>query len=263
MSEYPHFFEVNKINKDQDTISASSGDGVVENCVDYDKNTEWESVGSDDTTTETITNQFKDADGGNENRDIDRCIITGCNAKLFRIYTAYWNGAAYDAWVLQDTVTDSVRESYILSFTSVSAGQVKIEMDTTIVADEQKTISAFIMTVLIWEATMPMDIFSIKNKQKTSNRRLYNGTGQRIVQYDKWASAIEFRQISKTELNSLKDIYDNYNSFIVIVEPYDYLDAYDKPEDYYRVLWMSPWQQKYFTKIKSAGYNIKIQLEEV
>ena len=263
MSEYPQFYKINQINKDQDTFSVVSGLGTVENCFDYDSTTEWESIGSDDSTTETITALFKAADDSEENRSINRVILTGFNGKDFRIYTAYWNGAAYDAWVLQDTVTSSTIENHIRSFTAVSCGSIKIEIDNTIVAAQEKTITQFIATQLIWEATMPMDAFSIKNKQDADIRRLYNGKGQKILHYDKWATSIEFRQITQIERNALRDIYDNYNTFIIMPEPYTYLAVYDKPEEFYRVFFQSAWDQQYATTIKTAGYSIKMNLEEV
>lgn len=263
MSEFPQFFDVNKIIKDQDSFIAFSGAGTSENVADYDRTTKWTSVGSNDTITEFIEIEFKTADGSSENRTIDRVILTGCNAKLFRIYTSYWNGLSYDAYVLKDTVSGNAVENHIRTIASTSCGKVKIEMDTTIVANAEKYISEFVVTQLIWEATMPMDGFNIKNKQKAVIRRLYNGKGQKILHYDKWAAKIEFKQITITEMNALRNLYDNYGSFIVILEPYDDAGVYDKPEEFYRVFFKSPWNQKYFTTIKTAGYNIKIDLEEV
>ena len=263
MSEFPQFFETNKIIKDQDTFSASSGVGTVENIADYSRITKWDSIGSNDAVTENIEVIFLTPDAQEENRTIDRVILTGCNAKLFRLYTSYWNGASYDAYVLRDTVTDSAIENHIRTIASTSCGKIKIEMDTTIMVNEEKCISEFIATKLLWAATMPMDTFDIRNKQKSDIRRLYNGTAQMVNHYDKWSAEIEFKQITQTEIDALRVIYDTYDVFIIIAEPYDYLDAYDKPEEFYRVLWTSPWEQKYFTKVKSAGYNIKITLEEV
>ena len=263
MSEFPQFFETNKIIKDQDTFSASSGVGTVENIADYSRITKWDSIGSNDAVTENIEVIFLTPDAQEENRTIDRVILTGCNAKLFRLYTSYWNGASYDAYVLRDTVTDSAIENHIRTIASTSCGKIKIEMDTTIMVNEEKCISEFIATKLLWEATMPMDVFDIKNSQKAVIRRLYNANGQKIHYYDKWGANIEFRQITKIELDQLRYIYDNYNTFISITEPYDYLGNYDKPEEFYRVFITSPWTQKYFSNVKSAGYNVKLSLEEV
>lgn len=263
MAEFPHFYKVNQINKNQDSFSALTATGLSENIADYDRTTKYESIGSDDTTTENITVTFLNPDGNAENRTIDRVVITDCNAKTFNIYTNYWNGSTYDGWILRDQVTGNTVENHIRTFNSVSCGMIKIEMYTTIIVDEEKRISEFVATELIWEATMPMDVFNIKNKQKAVIRRLYNGKGQKILHYDKWGVQLEFKQITQTERDALRNIYDNYGTFIVILEPRDHLGAYDKPEEFYRVFFKNPWTQKYFTKIKTAGYNIKMLLEEV
>lgn len=263
MTEFPYFFETNKCILDQDDFTASTGVGTVENIADYDRTTYWESIGSNDTTTETIEVQFRTPDGQEENRYIDKVLIINCNFKLFRIYTSYWNGSTYDAWVLQNTTSGNTYEHLIVSFTSVNCGKIKIEIDTTIIASEEKTMSDFIATALIYEATMPMDVYEIKNDQKAVVRRLYSGKAQKVVHYDKWAAKMEFNQITKTELDALRNIYDNYDSFIIIPELYNTAGSYDKPENFYRVIWSSSWEQKYFTKIKTAGYTLKLSLEEV
>ena len=136
-------------------------------------------------------------------------------------------------------------------------------MSETMIVDEEKEIAQLIVTSLLWEATMPMYKFDIKHQSKNNIQRLYNGKGQMINLYDKWASAVAFSQISQAERNSLKAIYDLKTAFIIILEPYDYNGNYDKPEELYRVLWTSPWEQKYTTTIKGNGYNIPAQLEEV
>ena len=263
MSEYPYFFQINQNKIDQDIFTASTSPGTSENCADYDRTTKWESIGSNDLTTEYLDIEFMTPDSQHETRTIDSMILVGINFKLFRLYKNNWNGSSYDGWVLVDTTAVNIYTTIIKAITSFSTHRIKLEIDTTIVADEEKEIAEFILTNLIWEATMPMDVFNIKNKQKAVIRRLYSGKGQKINHYDKWASRIEFKQITLTEMNELRGIYDTQNSFIVILEPYDNQGNYYKPEEFYKVLWKTPWTQAYFTKVKSAGYKVKIDLEEV
>lgn len=263
MLEYPQFYDINFIKKDQDDITVLSGVGTLDNCIDYDKTTEWESIGSDDATTEYIDVIFQAVDGTKESRVIDRMILTGINIKAFKLYYNVWSGSAWTGWVEINNTTNNTDTNLIISFDAVTAWRIKLEMYTTIVVDQQKVISEFVVTKLLYEATMSMDVFNIKNKQKAIVRRLYNGKAQMIHHYDKWAVAINFQQITKTELDNLKIVYDRHSAFIIITEPYDYLGAYDKPEELYRVLWASSWNQKYFTKVKGAGYSIKMNLEEV
>jgi hypothetical protein len=53
------FFEPSKaLFKNSDTVVASSGVSVQDNLIDFNKTTRWESIGTDDTTTETLTFTF-------------------------------------------------------------------------------------------------------------------------------------------------------------------------------------------------------------
>lgn len=263
MSEFPQFYDVNFIKKDQDDITVVSSAGTVDNCFDYNRTTEWSSIGSNDSITEYIDVIFQAIDGEKESRIIDRIILTGINIKAFKLYYNVWSGSAWTGWVEINNTINNTNSNLIVSFSSVTAWRIKLDMYTTMVGGQQKVISEFVVTKLLYESTMPMDSFKIKNKQAAIIRRLYSGHGQMIHRYDKWAASMGFQQITILELNSLKEIYDRHSAFIILAEPYDYLGAYDKPEEFYRVLWASSWGQQYFNRIKGAGYNIKMNLEEV
>ncbi len=263
MSEYPQFFNTNQNIIETDDISFYSGEGTIYNAIDYDRNTKYESTGSNDSTTEYLDITFYTADGEHESRTLDKLILLNTNVKYFKLYKNNWNGSGWDGWVEVLSVTNNADSSLIESFTQISTYRVKLEMYTTIVANQDKYVGEFIVTSLLYEATMPMDVFNIKDIQDKNIQRLYDGTAQMVVFYNKWAASIEFHQISKTELNNLKDIYDLNTAFIVILEPYDYNGDYDKPEECYRVIWTSAWEQKYYTNVKGAGYNVKLTLEEV
>jgi len=74
-------FELSKaLYKNGATASASSGASSEDNLIDFDKTTRWESVGSSDTTTETLTIIF------DEPAEIDRILISNHNFKSYTIY---------------------------------------------------------------------------------------------------------------------------------------------------------------------------------
>lgn len=264
MSEFPLFFETNKVKQYQDDVYSSSSNATALNVFDYNKKTNWESVDSDDSTTERLTSEFLQEDAQRESRTIDTVILSGINMKDFKLQYNNWNGSSFDGWtdIVGADITSNTEESLIISFSELTTWAIRIEMYNTIVVDEDKTITDFIATKLLWESTMPMDKFDIMNKRKTLIRRLYNGDGQIIDHYDKWAATMLFRQISSTEKNELKDIYDLKTAFIYLPEPYNEDGSYYKPENFYRVLWSSAWNEKYFTSVRSVGYDVKLLLEE-
>ena len=68
------FFDKNKaLFRDGNTVSASTNDAASKFMLDISKYTRWESIASDDTTTETITINFKTS------QTIDRIIFTEHN----------------------------------------------------------------------------------------------------------------------------------------------------------------------------------------
>lgn len=265
MAEYPLFFETNRISNNTDEINASTGDGVVENAFDYTNSTKWESSGSDDTTAEYIDVIFQDADGNKVTRSIDRMIVINNNLKAFKLQKNNWNGIDWDGWVdVSGTeFTNNSDSTVVVTITEFSTHRVRLYMTTTQVADEEKELDQFIVTQSIYESTMPMDVYNIKYKSKTLIQRLYDGTAQKIHHYTKYAATVEFRQITQTELDALKDIYDDQVAFLFMPEPYDENGDYYKAEECYRVLWTSSWEQRYFTTVKSAGHNVRIMIEEV
>jgi len=73
-------FELSKaLSKNGATVTASSGDSTSTNLLDFNKVTRWQSSGSDDSTTETITITF------NESADITRLLILNHNWKQYQI----------------------------------------------------------------------------------------------------------------------------------------------------------------------------------
>jgi len=79
----PKIFDLSKaLIKNGDTVTVSSGATSKDNILDFDKFTRWESVGSDDLTTETITVTFS------EPRTFDRILLTRHNFKSYSIAPA-------------------------------------------------------------------------------------------------------------------------------------------------------------------------------
>ena len=73
-------FELSKaLWKNGDTVAVSSGSGSANNLIDFNKATRWESIGSDDTTAETITITFDTA------IEIDRLFLLNHNFKSYTI----------------------------------------------------------------------------------------------------------------------------------------------------------------------------------
>jgi hypothetical protein len=264
-TEFPLFFSKNIINSEQDEFILTTNGDIVDWCLDYNKNTKWIGEYTSDALDEIIEIHFKNSDGYNEPRTFDALMLFEMNLKAYKIQYQNWLGSVWGNWTdITETIeTINSEKNKIVTFNSINAWRVKIFMDSTFPADNHKTIRDFILCEEKFICTMPMDIYNVKNNAKIINQRMYNGAGYGIKSYDKYAAKIGFKQISEIERNKLKEIYDKYNNFIWIPEPYDQNEDDYKLSDFYLVKWLSPWNEKYFTVIKGAGYNIDINYEEI
>ena len=263
--EFPLIYEPNLIDSDTDTISVSSGTATIDFIYDYKGSIQWQTQGSNDATQEIIDIMFLNVDGNKMQRNIDRIVLINCNLKSFKLQSSNWNGSTWSAWadIAGTTFITNSDNNLVISITNAIYWRVRLVMNTTIVADDEKKIGQLIFTVVKYELPEPMSVYNIKNVIGSSIYRLYDGKGVKIVRHDKYAANIEFRQISETVRNELKSISEQHKSFLWIPEPYDENGDDYKLEEFYLVHWIKPYEEKYFTVVKGAGYNLRIQVEEV
>ncbi len=137
------FLYENKI-KDGSAVG-STGNASAKYALDLDVDTYWRSVGSNDTTTETLTVTF-------DTQTIDRVLLLDCNFKGFTV--KYLSGASYvhfsnvigigGVTKTNITETDFSENSAYYEFDSVSTGGLQISIDTTQTTNAEKYISQFI-----------------------------------------------------------------------------------------------------------------------
>lgn len=134
-------FYQNKLLTEIFSMTVSSGDGSKTNLYDLDRETYWQSSGSNDTTQETIEIVF------NATQTINRILLLNHNFKEFKIQ--YWNGSAYadfaavyslktDSVASKIDYTDNAQTTRYFEFTAVSTTKIKIYATKTIVANAEK-----------------------------------------------------------------------------------------------------------------------------
>lgn len=127
---------------------ASSGATAQDNILNFDKNFAWSSVGSNDSTTETLTITLPEATA------ITRIYLTGINWKNFNIK---YNGSNNfsNVTTLDATGGASIAETNwtkstaYYEFDSVSVTSITITINTTQTANQQKTCNIFCATTEI------------------------------------------------------------------------------------------------------------------
>ncbi len=154
-------FKQNYLTTNSVTYSVTSGSGTIENIKDFDRDTKWESSGSDDTTTETIDITFANS------VSINRILLLNMNFKEFTIqwfngvnyvdfdyiyteqtiaggvygtdeygYSKYGVGSSTPLSAINETDNNEVSRYY--EFDSVSLTKLRITVTKTIVPNAQK-----------------------------------------------------------------------------------------------------------------------------
>jgi len=140
------FFKKNKaLFEDGAAASASTGDSEASLILGTNKFFQWSSVGSDDTTVETITITLDEA------VPITRIFLADFNWKEFTV--KFDSGTEFTTVVGIDgalgggiTETAFARDTAYYEFDSVTATTIEITVTKTQVVDEEKTLVLFIAT---------------------------------------------------------------------------------------------------------------------
>lgn len=143
------FFDKNKaLFKYGNAVSASTNDGAAKYLLSPNKYVRWESIGSDDTTVETLTINFK------KTTTLDRLFLVSHNLKD---YSITYNGGSLFTGVSGldgDLVGNIIETAYdkntsYYKFDSVSVDSIEITATKTQTANQEKFITQFIGTVEI------------------------------------------------------------------------------------------------------------------
>ncbi len=143
------FLRKNRGDIDDENVTAavSSGTGTRGYARNRKRYLRWESVGSDDVTTETYTYNFGAA------YDIDRVILKRNNFKAFTV--KYWNGAAWthvanvvtkEGTQADITETANEKSTNYYEFDSVNTEKLQLTITTTQVVDAEKYLYEFIVS---------------------------------------------------------------------------------------------------------------------
>lgn len=196
---------------------ASSNDDGINSILDVSRYTQWESVGSNDLTTETITVDFSTA------KIIDSLFLVDMNFKEFNV--KYYDGANYvdfsNVLGVNGAVSATINETAYAEdtayyeFDSVSTTSLQIEVTKTQVADEQKALTQLIATLGIgtFEGFPRVAPDSDRNetKSKTLSRRL-------IVQKTYQTNRIKLTFKThpyQNDLDIIEELFDREEPFLI------------------------------------------------
>jgi hypothetical protein len=267
----------------QPTIACSSNDDDKGNFFDLDSDTFWASIGSDDTTTETIDFDF----GGNI--DITRIHLKEMNWKEFKI--EYWDGASWADITILDSCLSSTYGKGVYgnieydnttidfehnNMTSryfefdITTDKIRISITKTIVADEEKQINEIYLGVEV--GTFLADLTSSPNSytpQPVTNNSIMltksNSGTIRINRGRKYKGTFRLRQLwNDADRTLIQDMY-LLGSFVIFPSGGErfYEDWGFTIDDFYHVVWDGDFSNPFAVgRDKLMGIDIAFDLLE-
>lgn len=266
-TEQPIIFSKNYISgylsgfiKKYDNITCSSNNTNVmkANLFDRNKNTKWLSSGESTDKTDwsgasIIINFYE---GGNAiTRTIDRLLITGCNLKRFKLQ--YDNGSGLID-ISETIITNNDNENIYIEFaTKIGVNQIKLIMDSTIVANQEKEIAELMVMEEKYEFVECSITYPTTHREKSGGFELADGTLERWQISEKFGCSLDFEGINQSMRDSLRNIFDNFEEFFLYPEPSD------KPGDIYLGTFINVWGEQYsYMSNKNFGYNLQLTFQE-
>jgi hypothetical protein len=210
------FLSKNYINVD-DTVNVSSNDGLKGNAYDRLATTYWASTGetAEGGTYPTYYEVIFYEGSSTINRVIDTLVLQYINLKAFKIQ--YWNGAAYADFTGGVFTVNAAASLRIKLATPVTTSKIKIIMDSTIVAGQEKSIGEF------WACLQTLDInFRSSRSQNDyllgANYRLADAVLETWFLASKKELPWTLANITDANLVSLKAIYDTHAPFSIYID---------------------------------------------
>lgn len=218
------FFDISQnLFEDGTTATATSGEFAISRALDRNPITKWRSVGSSDSSTETITVTFPDS------VPIDRILLVDHNFKQFQVkydlsgvYTDFTNVVGIDGALGGGiSETNFADDTAYYEFDSVTTPSIQITIDTTQSVDAEKFISQIISTTEIGTLQGFPLVTGITPTRNQRNRQVLSG--RTIVQ--KSEETISFNldfsnyavsnSIYHADLDLAMTLFDREDNFLV------------------------------------------------
>lgn len=225
----PAFLSPNYFSRQADLESdlvVSSGGTLQHRLYDNDKRAQWTSAGSNDATQESIVAGFY-LPGMQTARDIDFVALLGHNLDDFDVELSADNGGTYPTSLISATgETNSYTRAAPAS--TQSGNKIRITMDTTQTANQEKLVGAVYAASLRFQASAKMTAYDVLppiTGHKTgrmhdrSIRRAY--TFRSDASFHLYNARVQFIVDTAAELENFRDLFNDFEPFLFMPRPGD------------------------------------------
>lgn len=265
------FFDKNRaLFRDGNQASAGTNDSAAKFILDVSKYTRWESIGSDDTTTETITINFKIA------QTLDRLIFTGHNFKAFSVKyndgTEFANVSGLDGDLIGGIVETAYdKDTAYYKFDSVVVSSIVISIDTTQVVDAEKFLNQFIATVELGTFAGFPRVQNVQHNRNIKGSKALSGKNVIQKGYETTTFRLNFKSYPvQADIDILEGVHERENSFLVWLcggryglEHFTIEQRGWRLRDLYNMQISRPLNANYEKSIYQNGANTSMALVEV
>lgn len=210
------FFDKNlALFRDGNTAAASSNNAAGKYVLSPSKYTRWESLASNDVTTETITINFLNT------TTIDRIVLQGHN---FKSYSIKYN-AALDFTTVSDLDADLVggitqatytNDTSYYAFDAVAVDSLTITINTTQIANAQKFLTQIIATTELGTLAGFPRISSVKHNRNVKAAKVISGKNVIQKGYETTTFKMGFRSYPvQADIDLIEALHEREDSFLV------------------------------------------------
>lgn len=218
MGTRPKVFKKNYLDLDNDNVTITVTDDEATNTgqtfIDQIRNRNnisgWATTGSSDTATCQIVVDYVDE------LEVESIILVGHNFKDYQIQ--YWNGSSYVDFATPISITNSSAFVTEHAITKQAISRIRINIDSTQTADDDKRLRQLIMTRKIGDGQFSgwPEISKFERNQKRKSKQTLSGK-YHVIQS---SGSFEYRIRLKvwpydTDLTLLEEIFfQNYDGFL-------------------------------------------------
>lgn len=191
-------------------LTLVSGATLRHRLYDMDPRARWQSAGSDDTITETITAGFW-LPGVQTTRSFDLLALLNHNVKELTIERSENNGGAYTQ-IHSDAAIAAANTIVDLNGTQ-DGDKVRFNLKKTQTANEEKKVGAIVVAKSLLQPTVGLSVYrrhpptvGHKTAEMADNSTRRSFRFRSDASFTIWGASIGFTRVSESELEDLRDI---------------------------------------------------------
>lgn len=206
------FYKSLSLAADGTTILASSGQAAAPYALSMNRYVRWDSVGSNDATTETLTITFPQL------TTFSRLFIVDTNIKDFNVFydtnQNFTNVVSIDGDLPNIQITNNANNTAYYEFDDVTANNIQIEMFNTQIPNEDK----YIVLVAVTNEIGTLEGFPNLIPQTDCNeKRSRTENGKFITQksFEVFRVRLDLDYESQNDIDIINNVYEGLSPFLI------------------------------------------------